>query len=77
MDPAFFTVCTPHARTHQQRLACMHERTGIHEPGSMLLLLPLLDAAGCYCCWLQQLQQQPAVAPAATRPLKHDELRVF
>jgi hypothetical protein len=46
MDPAFFKVRTPCARTHQERLVCMHERTGIHEPGCMLLLLLLL-AAGC------------------------------
>ena len=42
MDPAFFTVRTPRARTHQQQLACMHERTGMHEPAYMLLLLLLL-----------------------------------
>jgi hypothetical protein len=37
MDPAFFTVRTPHARTHQQQLlVCMHERTGMHEPACML-----------------------------------------
>jgi hypothetical protein len=24
MDPAFFTVRTPRARTHQQQLACIH-----------------------------------------------------
>ena len=41
MDPAFFTVRTPCARTHQQQLACMHERTGMHEPAYMLLLLLL------------------------------------
>jgi hypothetical protein len=42
MDPAFFTVRTPRARTHQQQLACMHERTGMHKPAYMLLLLLLL-----------------------------------
>ena len=50
MDPAFFTVRTPHARTHQHAAAgmhasgvlicvvyrCMHERTGMHEPACML-----------------------------------------
>jgi hypothetical protein len=60
MDLAFFTVLastavhTPHARTHQQQLACMHERTGMHEPvcicaGSMLLLH---GSCCCCCCWL-------------------------
>ena len=39
MNPAFFTVGTPRARTHQEQLACMHERTGIYEPEYMLLLL--------------------------------------
>jgi hypothetical protein len=67
MDPAFFTVRTPRARTQQQHLACMHERTGMHEPAYMLLLLLLQPAAVAATRGSsQQQQQQPAAAPAAT-----------
>jgi hypothetical protein len=48
MDPAFFTVHTPRARTHQQQLACMHERTGLHELACMLAT----TAAAVGKCWL-------------------------
>jgi hypothetical protein len=54
MDPAFFIVRTPRARTHQQQPPCMHKRTGMHEPAYMLAAAAgcwLLTAAGC-CYWL-------------------------
>jgi len=35
MDPAFFTVRTPHPRTHQQHLHRMYEPPGMHEPACM------------------------------------------
>ena len=76
MDPAFFTVRTPRARTHQQQLACMHERTGMHEPACILAAAAgcrlLLAAAGAGSSSSSH-QQQPASAS------KHDELlvRVF
>jgi hypothetical protein len=62
MDPAFFTVRTPHARTHQQQLACMHERTGIHEPVCMLAAAAAAAAAGK--CWLLLLLMAATAADA-------------
>ena len=62
MDPAFLTVRTQHARMHQQQLACMHKRTGIHEPVCMLLLL--LAAS-----WGWLVLQRPAAAAAAEQQL--------
>jgi hypothetical protein len=46
MDPAIFTVRTPHARTHQQQLACMHERTSMHEPACMLAAVAAATSRG-------------------------------
>jgi hypothetical protein len=52
MDPAFFTVRTPRARTHQQLVrssswhACMNEPACMNRHAYWLLLL-----AGC-CWWL-------------------------
>ena len=69
MDPAFFTVHAPRARMHQQQLACMHERTGVHEPVCMLAVAAaagngwLLLLLGC-CCWLLRSQQQQVPAAA-------------
>jgi hypothetical protein len=59
MDPAFFTVRTPRARPHQQQLACMHERTGMHEPACMLAA-----AAAAGCCWLLLVLAATAAAAA-------------
>jgi hypothetical protein len=66
MDPAFFTVRTPHARTHQQQLACIHHvfngradskkrmlNRCMNRHACWLLLLLLLAGDGCCCCcWL-------------------------
>jgi hypothetical protein len=64
MDPAFFTVRTPCARTHQQQLSCMHERTGMHEPVCMLAAAAgcwLLAAAGYCCASNSSSHQQPFI----------------
>jgi hypothetical protein len=67
MDPAFFTVRTPRARTHQQQLAYIHHvfigradsKKRMAHPACMnrhacmnLLLLLLAGAGCCCCCWL-------------------------
>ena len=66
MDPAFFTVRTPCARTHQQQLACMHERTGMHEPACMLA------AAAAVGCWLLLAAAAAHLAAAAIREVRNE-----
>jgi hypothetical protein len=82
MDPAFFTVRTRRARTHQQQLACIHhvfngradsKKRMAHLACMNLyacwLLLLLAGAGCCCCCWLLLLvaaAQQQPAAAAAT-----------
>ena len=82
MDPAFFTVRTPRARTQQQlQAARMHSscfqrsrgfKNRMAHPACMnrhacwLLLLLLLAGAGCCCCWLLLVAAQQQPAAAAS-----------
>ena len=76
MDPVFFTVRTPRARTHPQQLACMHERTSMHEPACMLAAAAAACAAAATAS--TSSQHQPAnmmsytrfLSPPRARPLK-------